>query len=446
MIGSMRLSVGLLGRILTVLLLIVVFEFGASTLLYERSNTFSWREDEAHRLAEHLVIARKLLSERVPAERPEIAEELTTDRYDVSWSPVAPVPVPATSAPGLAEMRREILAWEPSLATTDLRLRMPRFEPQTTVVGGLRLADGTWMHFAATGGIHRWGLAIGRIAIALIPPLILLIIGAITIRRLLQPLHHLARATESIGTGSPVPLREEGTQEVRGLIQAFNAMQSRIHRLVEDRVQALAAVSHDLRTPLARMQLRLDDVRDTPVRAEIAADIAEIDGMIASLLAFIGGEDDPEKPARTDLAVLAATLVDDARDRGGDADYRGPEHLEAEIRPIGIRRALSNLIENALHYGGEAIVTLERGADAIVLMVEDGGPGIPPESLQAVLTPFLRLDAARGRNTKGLGLGLSIVAQAVEREGGQLILSNRPTGGLRAEIILAVRRGNDSLQ
>ncbi|MFS0736013.1 ATP-binding protein [Sphingomonas sp. 1P06PA] len=437
----MRISLGLLGRILLILLLTVLAEFLVSTLLYERANRFSWRDDEAHRLAEHLVIARKLLTERPPRDRPAIARELTTDRYFIGWSPATAMPARFPATAQLIETQEEILAWEPGLRTTSLRLATPNLGRRTTVIGSLQLTDGSWMRFAAQGGLHRFDFALERIMVALVPAIALLVVGALLIRRMLRPLQHLARAAERIGTGDQPPqlMADEGTQEVRRLIHAFNEMQDRIHRLVADRIEALAAVGHDIRTPLARVQLRLDEIADPRVRDEIGTDIDEVEAMVASLLAFIGGDDDPETPVAIDLAVLAATIVDNAADAGQLASYAGPDHLQAVIRPIAMRRAIVNLVDNAIHYGGRADVTIARDDDHIRLTVSDDGPGIPEENLHSVLSPFVRLDAARGRNTKGLGLGLAIVSRTVEREGGTLTLANRPDGGLVAAIAVPAK-------
>ncbi|MGY4398258.1 two-component system osmolarity sensor histidine kinase EnvZ [Sphingomonas sp. UYAg733] len=429
-----RGSLGLLGRIFAILLLTVVVEFGASTMLYERAGSFSVREDEARRLAEHLVITRKLLAEREASARPAMANELTTDRYSIHWAKGLPAPPPLTG--DLVEMRGQIVTWEPGLAQSDLRLGLAGARRGSIVTGGLKLPDGSWVYFSARGIVREWTLALGHIALALIPALALLIVGGLLIRRTLQPIQRLAEATAHLGSGTYVAIAESGTVEVRNLIHAFNEMQLRIHRLITDRTQALAAVGHDIRTPLSRIQLRLDGVAEPLVRDAIGADVAEMNAMVASLLAFLNGEDDPEQPAMIDIAVLATTIVDEVSDRGETASYTGPEHLEVKLRQIAIRRALSNLVENAIHYGGAAHVSIEKKADRIMLAVEDDGPGIPEDRLDDVLTPFMRLDDARARNTQGLGLGLAIVALAVEREGGMVNLSNRPIGGLRAEISL----------
>ncbi|MDB5688800.1 MAG: two-component sensor histidine kinase [Sphingomonas bacterium] len=433
----MRPSLGLLGRILAILLLTVVIEFGVSTLLYERASQFSVREDEARRLAEHLVIARKLVAERPWQERSAMAERLTTDRYVIRWAPS--LPPPPRLAAELVDMRRQIVAWEPALASSDLRLRLDAPGRHTVVAGGLSLPDGSWLYFSTRETVHAWDLTIGRILLALVPAVGLLVVGALLIRRTLRPLRTLAHAAGRFGTGitgDEVILAEAGTGEVRRVIRAFNDMQRRIHRLITDRTQALAAVGHDLRTPLSRLQLRLEAVSEPELRDAISGDVAEMEGMVASLLAYLGGESDPELPVRIDVAVLIATIVDDFSDRGMRAEYEGPEHCEINVRPIGLKRAVVNLVDNAIHYGGNAMVSLAYEDTRIVIQVEDDGPGIPPQDIAAALAPFTRLDPARGRNTLGLGLGLAIVVRTVEAEGGTLRLVNRAAGGLRAELVL----------
>lgn len=425
-------SIGLIGRIFAILLLTIVIEFGASTLLYERASRFSVREDEARRLAEHLVIARKLVSERPWRERPAMAERVTTDRYHVRWTATLPAPPPL--APGLDEMRRQVVAWEPSLGSLNIRLTSPG--RRGIVAGGLPLGDGSWLLFRTAERVHGWDLALGRIVLALVPAFALIVLGGLLVRRTLRPMERLAVAAERLGLGEQATVAEAGPGEVRRVIRAFNAMQERIHRLIGDRTQALAAVGHDMRTPLARLQLRADAIEDPAARDALLEDVAEMEAMIGSLLAYLGGEADPETPVRIDVAVLAATIVDDVTDRGGDATYDGPDHVELVARPIGLKRALANLVENGLHYGNRVTVTIVEHPDTIALCVDDDGPGIAEADLPRALEPFIRLDPARGRNTHGLGLGLAIVGRAVALEGGSLRLRNRAQGGLRAEITL----------
>jgi signal transduction histidine kinase len=413
----------------------VLVEFGASTLLYERASQFSVREDEARRLAEHLVVASQLLDEQPPTARAAMAKLLDTDRYQVRWS--AKAPGHSSFTPDLANMQRQILAWEPALAHADLRLRLAPLHDRSPVAGELQLSDGSWMSFQMRAESGGWDLALGRVLRALVPALLLVAFSALLIRSTLLPLRTLIAATRRVGMAESAQVPEAGSTEIRQLIHAFNEMQIRIHELIESRTQALAAVSHDLRTPLARLQLRLDAVADDGLRGELAADVAEMGDMIASLLAFLAGDDDPEPPTLCDLAVIVATLVDNAVDRGGDATYEGPEHLDIVIRASAMRRAISNLIDNALHYGDKVVVMLTGdAAKGVTVTVADDGPGIPSASMADVLRPFVRLDEARARNTKGLGLGLAIVAMVVAGEGGSLGLANLPAGGLCVTIDL----------
>ena len=432
-------SLGLVGRIFAILLLTVTLEFAVGTLMYERASQLSLQDDEARRLAEHLVIARKLLTEQPVEERRTMGVQLTTDRYDVHWSPAAP-PQPPLS-PELERMRQQIIAWEPSLERSRLWLRLASPGRHSEINGGLQLPDGSWLYFGMHHGGGKWAFTIGRMGMALIPVLALLIAGWVLIRKTLDPLRDLTRATEQIGLGREVILPEAGTNDVRNLIRAFNVMQTRIHRLIDERTETLAAVGHDMRTPLARLQLRLETVPDGETREAMDGDLEEMGQMIESLLDFLGGEKDPEPAVRTDLAVTVATIVDSFQDHGHDVEYAGPDHLELAVRALSLRRAVRNLIENALHYGKRARVSLERKGNEVLIRVDDDGPGIPRDQLDAVLKPFARLDTARQRNTSGLGLGLAIVQKAVDAEGGKLTLANRPEGGLRAEICLFLPSG-----
>ena len=431
----MSRSLGLVGRLLAILLLALTLEFAVGTLIYERAGHLSLQDDEARRLAEHLVIARKLVTEQPPNDRHAMAIQLTTDRYDIHWTPASPPP--PTLAPELQRMRRQIIAWEPSLEQSRLWLRLASPGGRVSQInGGLQLPDRSWLYFGMRHSGGQWTFTIGRMGLALIPLVALMVAGGMLIRRTLAPLKDLTKATEHIGLSDEVVVAESGTSDVRDLIRAFNAMQTRIHRLITERTETLAAVGHDLRTPLARLQLRLEGIRDAEARDAMAGDLEEMGAMIESLLAFLGGEKNGEPPVRADVAVTVATVVDAFQDQGADVSYEGPDHLEMDVRPMLLRRAVINLVENALHYGQRAYVSVERRDGEALIRVEDDGPGIPEDKLEEVLKPFFRLDEARGRYTRGLGLGLAIVAKAVDQEGGSLVLKNRPGGGLSVEIRL----------
>lgn len=426
---------GLLGRIIAILLVAMAVELAVSTLLYERASEFAIRDDEARRLGEHLVVARQLLEQAPAARRPVIARTLSTDHYETIWLPRPP----AMAADDQAAMRRQIIAWEPSLAATDLRLIRSTAPLDSRVMGGLSLRDGSWLSLRTRGTVGVEGWWTNRIVVAALLALMVTALAAFLVRVTVHPLQRLARAADRFGGDASQLVEESGPLEVRQVIAAFNRMQARIQRLITEQTQALAAVAHDLRTPLSRLRLRTDQIDNDELHASIGNDVAEMEAMLTSLFAFLGGETDPEPPSRTDIAVLCATIADDAADHGHRIDYRGPDHCEQAVRRLGLKRAISNLVENALHYGSTATLSLQVDDQRLVIAVEDDGPGIPEAALATVTQPFVRLDPSRQRNTLGLGLGLAIVARMTSAEGGSLILSNRPGGGLRAEIRLPRR-------
>lgn len=430
----LRPSMGLIGRLIAILLLTVVIEFGISTLLYERASQFSVRDDEARRLAEHLVICERLLIDRPPSQRPAMALELTTDRYLVRWKASEPR-VPALSPP-LDGMRAQVLAWEPALRDDPIRMWLVSPGRKQAVAGVMQLPDRSWIFFQTLQPLDGLNLAAERILLALIPALGLIFLAGLSIRLVLKPLRRLAIAADRVGHGAEEQVPEQGPNEVVTVIRAFNRMQQRIHQLLENRTTALAAMGHDFRTPLARLRLRAEAVPDPDDRQAIEDDIGEMEAMIESLLAYLGGESDPEVPVSTDVAVLCETLVDDATDRGKQAHYEGPDHLDLTVRPLSLKRAVSNLVENALHHGSLVTIRLWEEDGEVTICVEDDGPGLPEDQLEEVLKPFVRLDISRPRDTVGFGLGLAIVARVVENEGGRFQLRNRQAGGLAAEIVL----------
>ena len=429
-----RHSFGVVGQIFAILLLALAIEFGSSTLLYERASQFAVREDVAHRLAEQLVISRKIVGDARPAVRAGLAKELTTDRYVISWRGNAASPPLAD--PALIGMHQQILRWEPSLANSDLRLGLATPGRLAIVNGDLRLPDRSWLHFQTRQPVTNLNLSGTRIALALIPALLLMALGALLIRRTLAPLHRLALAADQFDGDDDIIVPEAGPGEVRRVTRAFNNLQSRIRTLVRERTQALAAVSHDLRTPLSRLTLRAEDVADLQTQAAIRHDVAEMDAMVSSLLAFLGGDEDPDPTMRVDVAVLLATIADAEEDMGRAVRYIGPDHVEIVTRPVALRRAVNNLIDNAVRYGSKVEVTLSPMPEAVIIMIDDDGPGIPDDMLAAVIEPFVRLDDARARDSSGFGLGLAIVTRAAEMLGGALTLANRPSGGLRASLRL----------
>lgn len=435
---SLRPSFGLLGRVFAILLLAVGIEMAVSTLLYERASRLRVVEEEAHRLADLLARTDKLMNANPASERPELARRLSSDSFVIRWHPTQIPSVPMAAS--LDEMRDQILAFEPALEDADIRFHLKAPGRNGKVTGQFELDDDSWVEFHTTQFVESGQFRFNRMLLALIPAVALILIGGLLLRQLLSPLRLLATAAGRVGEGERIRLPDTGVGEIGRVVRAFNDMQDRIHQLISDRTEALASMGHDLRTPLARMQLRLDMVEDDSIRSAVEEDIHEMEAMISSLLAYLGGNSDPEKPIQTDIAVMAATLVDGATDAGHRATYEGPDHLELSVRSLAFKRALSNMIDNGIKYAGAVEVLLRQEGDQAVLTVRDRGEGIPEHELDHVLEPFVRLDPARSRNTQGMGLGIPIAHRMMLREGGIFRLSNRIGGGLNVEMRLRITK------
>ncbi|MGE8364379.1 ATP-binding protein [Cupriavidus sp.] len=257
-------------------------------------------------------------------------------------------------------------------------------------------------------------------------------------RLLARPVQRLASSAGRLAQDVHAPPLDEdsGPAEARDAAKAFNHMQQRIRTQLAQQSRFLAAVSHDLRTPLTRMSLRIEGVDDNQVRYRLRQDLAEMNGLIDATLYYLRERDGAAAPRqRVDVHALLQAVVDDATEIGQDVSLSGgAEPLLAY--PAELRRAVVNLVENAHRYGGSARIALADSAERVVIDVCDDGPGIPPEEMARVLEPFYRLESSRNRATGGVGMGLSIAADIVSRHGGELSLANRPEGGLRVRIVL----------
>ena len=428
----------LVGQVTLILMLAVLLEFAGSSLLFERSELYTSRNHQTRHLAEQLVVTDNLLGDLPAASRRVRATTLATARIDVDWQQLPPVP-DGDHRPAVAKLREQIQTWEPSLKGRQLRLdlssgRTPFARSRLELA--LQMHDRSWLVLHTTTRAEPWTILLGGVGSAFILAFGVLIASVLLLRNISAPLRALATAANAVGQGAQVKIVEEGAGDLRLVAKAFNAMQARIADLITTRTHALAAVSHDLRTPLARMRLRATLISDESVRTAMEDDADEMKAMLESLLAYLGGQDDPEPPRLTDLAAIAMTLVDAESDAGHCATYAGPDHMQVTVRPLSIKRAIGNVVQNAILYGGRADLSLRRDGDRVVLSVDDRGPGIAEADMAEVIEPFQRLDSARSRNTGGLGLGLTIVSTIVAREGGTLAFSNRPEGGLRVEITL----------
>jgi signal transduction histidine kinase len=252
------------------------------------------------------------------------------------------------------------------------------------------------------------------------------------------PLARLQRAADALGPDmSGAPLAEDGPREVARAAAAFNAMQRRIADHVSERIRIVAAISHDLQTPITRMRLRADLLDDDALRRKLHHDLHEMQVLVEQGIDFArASRDGAEIPCATDLHALLDSLICDYTDAGANVRLSGDAGAPVTTRPRAVRRIVANLIDNALKFGSDVEVKIAREGAAIAMSVLDRGPGIPSEKLQSVLQPFVRLEESRSRETGGSGLGLAIAQQLATALGGSLTLSNRAGGGLQAQLSL----------
>ena len=255
-----------------------------------------------------------------------------------------------------------------------------------------------------------------------------------------RPLRRLARAADSFGRDLPgtPPLPESGPREVREAAQAFNRMQRRIRDFVDERSRTLAAVSHDLRTPLTRMRLRVEQLNEAQ-RVPLQKDMDELQQLMDTTI-DLARESSGEDFAPVDVAALVESLVEDRQDMGQNVVLEQAENLNDVppllARPLSIKRCLGNLLDNAVRYGGGAVVSVRDSRELLEIVICDNGPGIPEEDLNRVFEPFYRLEPSRSRSTGGNGLGLAIARSMARQHGGDIVLANRPQGGLCASLSL----------
>jgi signal transduction histidine kinase len=307
---------------------------------------------------------------------------------------------------------------------------------------GLKMPDGGWLNFnAETEPPTPWHSPTFLTAFVLMTAAAALL-TLWAVRRLTAPVRTLALAAESLGRDvNAPPLPEDGPTEVAKAAAAFNTMAARIRRFVQDRTEMLTAIGHDLRTPITRLKLRAEFVEDEELRRKMLNDLEELEAMVSATLAFGRDATATEPVSAIDLAELLRTVLDEAGDARPEAaealSYAGPPHLTVRARPLALKRALANLIANAVSYGGSAQVVLASPlAGTIGVAIEDTGPGIPPQELDRVFEPFHRVESSRNRETGGVGLGLPIARNILRAHGGDVTLSNRPGGGARATVTL----------
>ncbi len=341
-------------------------------------------------------------------------------RADVHALAVDPFPLPEGMPDAMRPMHEAMMARR----TDPIELTL-----------SIRLADGEWLNVRTM--FHRPGLQLSSQAVL---PLLLMVLAVVLVawwsaRRVIGPMRVLAIGADRLGRGLDTdPLPITGPLEVRETTRAFNQMKDRLTRFVNERTHMLAALSHDLRSPLTAMRLRIEMLEETDDSIRLKTLVEEMQAMVEATLEFARGVAKAEPTATVDLTSLLGDLVNDVG--GGRASLAPIEPLLANIRPHALNRALRNLIDNAVRYGGVANVTLTQEPGMAIISIADKGPGLPDDQLETVFEPFVRFESSRSRDTGGVGLGLAIARTIIQAHGGSVVLRNLPEGGLEAVVHL----------
>lgn len=435
---------------------VVVCTFGLVALFLSFGGIWAAPPIEKTGLLERAVEFYRMINAAPPSVRPLLAAA-TSDRFRVVWlSADSPASRTLTSVARIMPPIRDdgevarVVQEQLGSASTVLIIRPdtpagainpslgpePEFHAQRPAMG-LALPDGSWLVYTAD---HRlWGLpspvrwTIWGIFLVTATG----VVSLIATRRLVRPIRQFADAIRLFGTNPQAPpMPEVGPVEFRSVIAAFNTMQGQIQRLMTYRTAMLAAISHDLRTPLTRIRLRGEFIRDPVQQTRLFRDVDDLQQMIDGALAFFRGDAHEESMTPLDLPSILQTVVGDFSDQGVIVGYRGPARLLYLGRPVALKRAITNLVENAVKYGTPPDIRLSVEPPQVLITVTDRGPGIPEESLERVFQPFHRLEKSRNRATGGVGLGLTATQSIIREHGGEVALANRPGGGLEARITL----------
>lgn len=435
-----------------------------AVLTWDRRETF--REYESYRLIERISVTLRIVEASPPDMGRAIADNASSPFMDFWVSPGAVLP-PGIEAGNfwheghddrIAALKERIgqdrdirfNRGEAFLqgATLPERLRrgrdhehddepaFRRYRPDFAL--SIPLADGRWLNAGFNFRRRAPDIGFPVMLSFLVTGSILALVIIFSVRRVSRPLETLASAADRMGRGETVePIPEEGPDDLKETIRAFNLMQERLRRFVADRTKMLAALGHDLRTPITSLRLQAEFVEDEELRARMQRQLDDMQQMAESALAFARDAADGEPTSRTDLGALAESIVEDLEGLGLAVTCTSAEEtIVHACRPVSLKRALTNLIRNAVAYGGGADVSVRMANGEILIEVADHGPGIPDADMERAFTPFERLDPARSAETGGAGLGLTIARTIARAHGGDVRLANRPEGGLVATIAL----------
>jgi signal transduction histidine kinase len=452
----------LFGRLMLVLVsgLVVAQLLSAAINLAERDSALA--QVGGMRSAQRIADTVKLLDSMAPPERARVAAVLSVPPLAIALD----VPPPQTAGSGpqaamFSAVLRNALGddrpFEVTARTTSAEWTPPRGGPYAgagPMMGGMhrgmppgssmstrgRLADGTGAAVETQVSPSEASLPWRLLATLAILLTAVLVVSYIAVRWITRPIDALATAADELGRDlHRAPLPETGPVEVRRAARAFNTMQSRLARMIEDRTRILAAMSHDLKTPITRMRLRADLLDDDEARAKFEQDLIEMESMVSEALDFMRGLGTQGRAEPVDVMALLRVIAAQNAEMGRKVKVEGQAGAPYPGMPQLLQRCLTNLVDNAALYGGSAEITVEDTPSALVVRVGDRGPGIPDDKLEAVFEPFARLEGSRNRDTGGTGLGLAIARNIARAHGGEVILRNREGGGLEAVVTLPRR-------
>jgi signal transduction histidine kinase len=379
----------------------------------------------------------QLLGAAAPVDRPRLMADLARAFPKLDIQELPPGPVPDADDPDNPELRSLHRRLDSSYRIFPLAHEQNRHEvgialPDGTMVSARVLPDQRPRSFWT--GLWGVNLLFGIVSVSLL--------SLWAARALTAPLSAFAKAAENFSVNGTAPsLPERGPEEIRSVAKALNRMRERITTLIDDRTRMLAAISHDLRTPITRMRLRSEFIEDETHRHRMLSDLDQMRSMLESVLSFLRNDRKLEAMTLTDIATTLQLVADQFADIGHKVTYEGPQHAMATVRPDDLTRSVNNLVENSVRHGAVTIIRLETSADIATIEVEDDGPGISDASKEVMFEPFVRGDDARNMDeTAGFGLGLSIARSIVLAHGGTLSMHDREPHGLIVRIELPIRQ------
>jgi signal transduction histidine kinase len=449
---------GIAGRLTLVFVGVMIIAVWTSAGLYVRDRAQTTFKLLSNSVADRVGVIVPLLEKTAPQERDTLLRALNSPTLWIGLTDGRRPRIPPGWRPD-REHESEVEAVLPDLEERRIIIRrfnqwgrgeqaiprMPGGRPappdllnsRVKILVAVALKTGGWVHFVGSTDTTSLRWAVRMVFWIALTTVLILGISFWAVHRMTRPLRQFADAAERIGLDvrSP-PLPERGSRELRNATRAFNRMQERLRRFVDDRTMMLAAISHDLRTMLTRLKLRAEFIEDAEQQRKAIADLDEMQDMLDSTLAFARDDAAEESRTQTDLAALVQSLCDDMADAHQPVTCTIAGRLPYVCAPGSIKRAVQNIVVNAVKYGEAADVDVQDGADQIDITVTDKGTGIPADRREDVFRPFFRLEASRNRETGGSGLGLAVARSIARRHGGDITLEDAENGGFTVRLSL----------